>query len=45
MQIGSESCKLVLKNYGKLIKSILSSPNSVGVDLSREERYEFERRF
>ncbi|RNA22022.1 katanin p80 WD40 repeat-containing subunit B1-like, partial [Brachionus plicatilis] len=41
MLIGSESCKLVFKNFGKLIKSNLMSVANVGVsvDLSREERY------
>jgi hypothetical protein len=37
-QIGSDSCKIVFKNFGKLIKSSLMSPVNVGVDLSREER-------
>lgn len=43
MLIGSESCKLILKNFGKLIKSnIMSVANvGVGVDISREERYLF----
>ncbi|RNA34559.1 katanin p80 WD40 repeat-containing subunit B1 isoform X2 [Brachionus plicatilis] len=41
MLIGSESCKLVFKNFGKLIKSNLMSASNVGVsfDISREERF------
>lgn len=38
MQIGSDSCKLVFKNFGKLIKSNLNGQIGIGVDLSREER-------
>lgn len=37
-QIGSDSCKIIFKNFGKLIKSSLMTPCGVGVDLSREER-------
>lgn len=36
-QIGSDSCKIIFKNFGKLIKSSLMGP-SIGVDLTREER-------
>ena len=36
-QIGSDSCKIIFKNFGKLIKSSLIGP-SIGVDLTREER-------
>lgn len=36
-QIGSDSCKIIFKNFGKLIKSTINSP-SIGVDLTREER-------
>jgi len=36
-QIGSDSCKIIFKNFGKLIKSSLITPVSVGVDISREE--------
>ena len=38
MQVGSDSCKLICKNFGKLIKANLSSHVSVGVDITREER-------
>lgn len=37
-QIGSDSCKIVFKNFGKLIKASLIGVGLVGVDLSREER-------
>lgn len=37
-QIGSDSCKIIFKNFGKLIKSSLTGVVSVGVDLTREER-------
>ena len=38
-QTGSDSCKLIIKNFGKLIKAnILTSVGAVGVDISREER-------
>jgi hypothetical protein len=37
MQIGAESCKIIFKNFGKLIKSSLSNQN-IGVDITREER-------
>ena len=37
MQIGAESCKIIFKNFGKLIKSTLSNQN-IGVDIIREER-------
>jgi katanin p80 WD40 repeat-containing subunit B1 len=37
-QIGSDSCKIVFKNFGKLIKASLFTPVNVGVDISREER-------
>lgn len=32
--------KLVMKNFGAIIKDTVAGPRSVGVDLSREERYE-----
>ncbi|RNA09001.1 beta-1-4-N-acetylgalactosaminyltransferase bre-4-like [Brachionus plicatilis] len=47
MLIGSESCKLVFKNFGKLIKSNLMSVANVGVgvDISREESLELPSNF
>lgn len=44
MQIGAESCKIILKSFGKLIKSNLNVV-PVGVDITREERYNFIQRF
>jgi len=41
IETGSQSLKLVLKNFSQLIKSSLSvPPGAIGVDLSREERYQ-----
>lgn len=38
--VGSNSLKLMIKNFATMIKSNLSGPiHSVGVDISREERY------
>lgn len=36
--IACDSLKIVLKNFGPLIKANLTAPPSYGVDLSREER-------
>jgi len=36
-QIGSDSCKIIFKNFGKLIKSTIAGP-SIDVDMMREER-------
>jgi hypothetical protein len=38
MQIGSDSCKIVFKNFGKIIKSNLNGQIGIGVDITREER-------
>lgn len=38
MIVGTESCKIVFKNFGKLIRSNILAPYGVGVDISREER-------
>ncbi|XP_052816849.1 katanin p80 WD40 repeat-containing subunit B1-like isoform X2 [Mya arenaria] len=38
-EVACESCKIILKNFGPLIKANLTAPPSYGVDLSREERY------
>ena len=37
MLIGSDSCKIIFKQFGKMIKTSIMAP-SIGVDLSREER-------
>jgi katanin p80 WD40 repeat-containing subunit B1 len=37
MQCGAESCKIVLKNFGKLIKANVNNSN-IGIDVVREER-------
>ncbi|KAK3086328.1 hypothetical protein FSP39_016924, partial [Pinctada imbricata] len=34
-----EALKIMLRNFGPVIKSNLTAPPSVGVDISREERY------
>lgn len=40
IETGSQSLKLILKNFSQLIRSTLSTPPGAGgVDLSREERY------
>ncbi|XP_050694888.1 katanin p80 WD40 repeat-containing subunit B1-like isoform X3 [Eriocheir sinensis] len=40
VMVGSNSLKLMIKNFATMIKSNLSGPiHSVGVDISREERY------
>ncbi|KAG1688799.1 Katanin p80 WD40 repeat-containing subunit B1 [Nymphon striatum] len=39
MNVGCESLKIVLKNFGSVIKSTINAPPSIGVDLQREERY------
>lgn len=39
MQAGCETLKLILKNFGSLIKTNVTAPPSIGVDLSREERF------
>jgi len=40
VETASSSLKLMLKNFSQLIKSTLSTPpGAIGVDLSREERY------
>lgn len=39
IETGSQSLKLILKNFSQLIRSTLSTPPGAGgVDLSREER-------
>jgi hypothetical protein len=38
MLIGSDSCKVIFKQFGKLIKNNIMAPSLVGVDISREER-------
>ena len=37
--VAYESLKIVLKNFGPLIKANLTAPPSPGIDLSREDRY------
>ena len=38
--MGCDAMKLILKNFGSVIKSNIDSPiQTVGVDISREERY------
>ena len=38
--VGCDAMKLILKNFGSVIKSNIDSPiQTVGVDISREERY------
>jgi len=39
MIVGTESCKIVYKNFGKLIRSNILAPFAIGVDISREERH------
>lgn len=40
MTVGCDALRLILRNFSSVIKSnILSSPQTVGVDISREERY------
>lgn len=38
VMIACDSLKIVLKNFGPVIKANLTAPPSVGVDISREER-------
>jgi len=38
IQVGCDSCKIVFKNFGKLIKANLLPSHSNGVDIMREER-------
>ena len=38
VMIACDSLKIVLKNFGPVIKANLTAPPSVGVDITREER-------
>ena len=39
ISVGCDAMKLILKNFGSVIKSNIDSPiQTVGVDISREER-------
>ena len=37
--VGCDAMKLILKNFGSVIKSNIDSGVTHGVDISREERY------
>ena len=38
--VGCEAMKLILKNFGSVIRANIDSPmQTVGVDISREERF------
>ncbi|KFM75469.1 Katanin p80 WD40-containing subunit B1, partial [Stegodyphus mimosarum] len=37
--IGCMSLKLILKNFSHVIKVNITTPKSIGIDISREERY------
>ncbi|XP_076370614.1 katanin p80 WD40 repeat-containing subunit B1-like isoform X2 [Tachypleus tridentatus] len=39
MSVGCNSLKLILKNFATVIKTNITAPPGVGVDISREERY------
>ncbi|XP_052233545.1 katanin p80 WD40 repeat-containing subunit B1-like isoform X1 [Dreissena polymorpha] len=39
VMIACESLKIVLRNFGPVIKANLTAPPGIGVDLSREDRY------
>ncbi|XP_015792145.1 katanin p80 WD40 repeat-containing subunit B1 isoform X1 [Tetranychus urticae] len=39
MTVGCSALKLILKNFGSTIKSNITAPPGIGVDISREERY------
>ncbi|XP_067119645.1 katanin p80 WD40 repeat-containing subunit B1-like isoform X2 [Centruroides vittatus] len=39
MTVGCNSLKLILKNFASVIKSNINAPPGVGVDITREERY------
>ena len=39
VKAGCSGLKVVLKNFASVIKSNVAAPPSVGVDISREERY------
>ena len=36
--VGCGAMKLILKNFGSVIKTNIDSPVTMGVDISREER-------
>ncbi|XP_076354215.1 katanin p80 WD40 repeat-containing subunit B1-like isoform X2 [Tachypleus tridentatus] len=39
MSVGCASLKLILKNFATVIKTNITAPPGIGVDISREERY------
>ncbi|KAK2164598.1 hypothetical protein LSH36_61g05001 [Paralvinella palmiformis] len=39
VETSCSAIKVILRNFGSLIKATLTAPPSIGVDLSREERY------
>jgi hypothetical protein len=39
--VACDSTKLILKTFGKLIKANIAPQSTVGVDISREERYDY----
>jgi katanin p80 WD40 repeat-containing subunit B1 len=38
MSVGCTSLKLILKNFASMIKTNITAPPGIGVDISREER-------
>jgi katanin p80 WD40 repeat-containing subunit B1 len=38
MSVGCASLKLILKNFASMIKTNITAPPGIGVDISREER-------
>jgi len=41
MTVGCSALKLILKNFASMIKTNITAPPGVGVDISREERWVF----
>ncbi|RWS16114.1 katanin P80 subunit-like protein [Dinothrombium tinctorium] len=39
MSVGCAALKLILKNFATIIKTNITAPLGIGVDISREERY------
>ena len=38
MSTGCSALKLILKNFGNIIKNTITAPKGIGVDISGEER-------
>lgn len=39
MTVGCSALKLILKNFATIIKTNITAPPGIGVDISREERF------